>query len=614
MSDTGQSSQLPPDKPLSPNVLIQPLASSPILPNDANSKTYTVNKDDSGNLILMQLNDSGTLVKDSQDKDFFSSNEFPEHGTPDENSMEVDGTKQRSKRSYSNSEVGDDELGHNQGNTMGGGRAKSARTQDDGPNRSDVFSNKGKSRILIIKSMDNLKIFSNPNQTLRFLETSELNKVKSGPHEVQGRGGCLKMEVSLDTDFDFTKLTKFDNHNIRAWFPASDKNSMGVIYPIDKDVPLDSIFANLSILDDNSACTPLELKRLQNKEGPTDLVKITFEGDLPNKVSLWGQVYNVRKYNRNPIICYKCSRWGHGLITCSASAKCGFCGGNHLLDGCTKDGTPRCLHCGEGHITGARSCCYYSSAVKIETLRSKNLISYDESKELYRDLNNKRFISLDYKLTKYNSSKLPPPGNNQTSTKKPPTNVGSLKITLTNYYESLSDDMDNSIDLNDSISSSVRPGVLYSAKAKTKPKKPVRKKITVTPSEIGAIGVSKEGNCLFDDWGIPTDNVSPVNPPETRSTSLNNEPLNNRKPSASRVGKDSNLHRRNKNIDANNDNNVNQKARKENDSNDSSLSFFYSVITKLVDFMKIKDKTSESCALFAWKVFDLVARFYDFSF
>ena len=44
MSDTGQSSQLPPDKPLSPEVIVQPLASSPNVPTEVRSKTFTVNQ------------------------------------------------------------------------------------------------------------------------------------------------------------------------------------------------------------------------------------------------------------------------------------------------------------------------------------------------------------------------------------------------------------------------------------------------------------------------------------------------------------------------------------------------------------------------------------------
>ena len=381
--------------------------------------------------------------------------------------------------------------------------------------------------------MDNLNIFSNPNQTLRFLESSGLNKIKNGSHEVQGRGGCLKIEVNLDTDFDFSNLNKFDNHTLKAWFPASDKNSMGVIYPIDKEVKLDDIFSNLLVLDNKQNSSPLELKRLHNKEGPTDVIKITFEGELPAKVSIYGQVYSVRKYNRGPILCYRCSRWGHGVITCSSSKKCGFCGGDHFLKDCNKEGTPHCFHCGKDHVTGAKSCVYYNMAFK-------NSVSYDESKDLYRDLNNKRFVSFDSKMVKFNSDKPTQFKNNLNNSRKTHDKVKFPDITLSNYYESLSDDSNGFVDLNDSIDSYVRQDVSYSNVVKSKPKKNIRKKISVAPSEVGAVGVSKEGNCLFDDWGIPCNNDISINSPINDNPSVKTKSVNSSRFLSNRLNKNLN--------------------------------------------------------------------------
>ena len=617
MSDTGQTSQLPPDKPLSPEVVFQQLGSlsQPSPPsNQGGTQTFSVNQDGSGDLILTHLNNDDVEMEFSQNKDFYSDNDFTQ-------SIDLENTEsKRTKRSLSASEVDAAGLGPTGSADNAGAPAKLARTEQPNgrPNKvaSDIFQNKGKSRILVIKCMDNLNIFSNPNRTLEFLKSSGLEKIKTGPHEVQGRGGCLKIEVSLDSEFDFGKLNKFGDHNLRAWFPASDKNTMGVIYPVDKDVTLDGIFSNLVIIDDKHNASPLELKRIHNKEGPTDLIKITFEGELPNRVSVYGQVYNVRKYNRAPVICFRCIRWGHGLITCSSSMRCGFCGGNHLLDACGKEGSPHCLHCGKDHITGARSCVNYSLASKIETFRSKNLISYDESKYLYRDLNNKRYIALDYKLERFKPNNPPHVGSTQGATKKIPTNTNlpdrPSPINLSNYYEALSDDMDD-IDLNESVDSTVRNDLLFSDVTKSKPRKTVRKKITVCPSEIGAVGVTEEGNCLFDDWGIPVNNPNKSTEPKT--SNIKQSSLNNARSSVNRPNRATNSHSKCGTDKATNLNkNTNQTFSKDLNANDSSFSFFYSVITKLVDFIRLKHKTSESCALFAWNIFDLITRHFDLSF
>ena len=59
MSDTGQTGQLPPDKPLSPEVVVQQLGSlsqsRPPL-NQGGTQIFSGNQDGSGNLILMHLN------------------------------------------------------------------------------------------------------------------------------------------------------------------------------------------------------------------------------------------------------------------------------------------------------------------------------------------------------------------------------------------------------------------------------------------------------------------------------------------------------------------------------------------------------------------------------
>ena len=207
------------------------------------------------------------------------------------------------------------------------------------PNRSKAFINSGKSRIVLIKSTNNLNIFSNPGATLKFLENSGLNKFKSGAHEVQGRGGCLKLTINTSTEFDISKITKMGDSPVRAWFPASDRHSFGVIFPIDRNIPLDEVSSNLSIAtaDPSKISTSVvELKRLQNSDGPSDLIKITFDGPLPNRVVVSGQTYIVRKFKKDPLICYRCSKWGHGIISCTGSARCGLCGGNHFLQDCDK--------------------------------------------------------------------------------------------------------------------------------------------------------------------------------------------------------------------------------------------------------------------------------------
>ena len=84
-------------------------------------------------------------------------------------------------------------------------------------------------------------------------------------------------------------------------------------------------------------------------------------------------------------------------------------------------------------------------------------------------------------------------GSTRGATKKIPTNTNlpdrPSSISLSNYYEPLSDDMGD-IDLNESIDSTVRNDLSFADVTKSRPRKTGNKKITVCPSEFGAVGVT----------------------------------------------------------------------------------------------------------------------------
>ena len=283
-------------------------------------------------------------------------------------------------------------------------------------NSTQVYNTEGKPRVLLIKSTNNQNIFSNPNHTLKYLDDSGLNEFKCGPHEVQGRGGCLKLLVKVNEHFDANKITKLGDNSVKAWFPALENYSYGVIFPVDRNIALNDIHSNIKLV--KSTGTPIvELKRLQNKEGTSNLLKITFDGPLPNKVALYGQTYFVRKFNKDPLICYRCSKWGHGVISCSGSIHCGLCGGSHYLKECDKsNATPKCFHCKDEHITGSKLCEFYNKAAIIESLKSDKKITYAESKKYYNELNRCCLKDLENFLT---SNRL--------------NNLGSNSNTATNY-------------------------------------------------------------------------------------------------------------------------------------------------------------------------------------
>ena len=581
-----------PGDPLSPKVIVKPL-------NPSKSNVFSVNETNGGNYILTLADNDANMQDDETDKDFFSEEEYTQ--TEQFHDMTQRTVNFGQKRTHSASGVDVDELGQLTNSESEDRVAKSARVNIDAnsicsnKNDRDFVLKQGKTRILIVKSTDNLNIFSNPNQTLRFLKASGLDKIKNGPHEVQGRGGCLKLTVTIDSEFDVGKISKFENYNLKAWFPTSDSNSVGIIFPVDKNLHLNDIVTNIKILDSPENAV-IELKRLQNKMGPTDLIKIIFEHDLPSKVSICGQVYSVRKYNRNPLICYRCSRWGHGMISCTRTMKCGVCGGNHMLKDCTSSQPPKCLSCNNSHLTGFKNCDYYKEAVKIEKLRSLNKITYDECKDLYRDLNDKKPSDIKNSLVnKYYLDKSDQSTRNRKLVQDENKSKNDISNTRSNYYEVLSDLSDgiDELEWDDLDSNLYNNPRSYAAAVKSKNRK-VRKRKTnksfrtdlSNPPEF-----SFDGNCMIENSEFCSESESHHSDEDVSSRFEIKRKSNNNFNS----NKNSNLSTCNK-----------------DSSKKSPVSFWFSIIKKIFDFLQIKDKSTEVYTAFGWVLLNDFAQYFNF--
>ena len=66
-----------------------------------------------------------------------------------------------------------------------------------------------------------------------------------------------------------------------------------------------------------------------------------------------------------------------------------FCNKFHRFDDCPQEDDVQCYHCKQDHFTGQRNCEFYKHAAKIEDLKQKGEITYEESKKRYNSLNNK---------------------------------------------------------------------------------------------------------------------------------------------------------------------------------------------------------------------------------
>ena len=86
----------------------------------------------------------------------------------------------------------------------------------------------------------------------------------------------------------------------------------------------------------------------------------------------------MREYNRPPMRCYKCQRYGHAAAVCRGTRRCGKCGEDHEFATCQVS-KAKCCNCDGDHVTGHRECEHHVRAVEVEKARAGGGMSYAEA-------------------------------------------------------------------------------------------------------------------------------------------------------------------------------------------------------------------------------------------
>lgn len=152
-----------------------------------------------------------------------------------------------------------------------------------------------------------------------------------------------------------------------------DIKSEEVLQRISKDTPgLESLDPNtretkaivmnypagqvLDPLTEHESITSAERCTAGREKMQTKQVLITFQGPLPDHINLgaFGR-YKIRRYQKEPIRCYKCQRFGHHISRCTYTTRCGVCSQEHETEVCItkhKNGehtNARCVNCRQKH-------------------------------------------------------------------------------------------------------------------------------------------------------------------------------------------------------------------------------------------------------------------------
>ena len=265
-----------------------------------------------------------------------------------------------------------------------------------GPNSGSqhLDSNGGKRfNNIIIASATSLNIFANPKITRELLTKGGFEKYLDKGIEVKGRGRSVRLTVEVCDIIEFSKIKKLGDYDVHCWTPLSTTQHVGVVSPVHVDMDLATDFLPgvqiLGGLSDSSKIT--DVKRLKKGGKELDLVKIIFEGRMPDKISWNHQVFSVRPFIHDPIRCFKCQLYGHGSNSCTGKMVCPYCCKNHALSECNykKVTNPLCFHCRKGHMSGSRECEFFKEASTMENKKQANKVTYEECKKFYVSLNNR---------------------------------------------------------------------------------------------------------------------------------------------------------------------------------------------------------------------------------
>ena len=249
-------------------------------------------------------------------------------------------------------------------------------------------------KSVIVASATSRNIFTNPSLTRDLLKSAGFGDCLENGIEVKGRGRSVRLQVDVSKGIDVSKIKKIGEYDVHCWCPLSVNCKIGVISPIDTNMNLETeVIPKLNILGNhNMQCRIVDAKRLKRGGNDLELVKVIFDGYLPDRVEWEHQVFRVRPFIHDPIRCFKCQMYGHGSNSCNGKLVCPFCNNNHSLRECERreNNYPCCLHCKMNHITGSRDCEFFKQAAVIEKKKQDGAISYEESKKQYAVLNNKK--------------------------------------------------------------------------------------------------------------------------------------------------------------------------------------------------------------------------------
>jgi len=158
--------------------------------------------------------------------------------------------------------------------------------------------------------------------------------------------------------------------------PAGNRrpdSTKGIIFGVSTEL------SESDIASETEAQSVRRVTRCLNKEQiSTDSVILTYEGALPDYVSIGFIRYKVKPYIPQPLRCNRCQRSGHIAANCKRQTRRVRCG-QYDLDKCPiKDDVTKavCVNCNGPHSAAFRGCSKYQEVSKVLKVSVAEKLSY----------------------------------------------------------------------------------------------------------------------------------------------------------------------------------------------------------------------------------------------
>lgn len=186
---------------------------------------------------------------------------------------------------------------------------------------------------------------------------------------------------------------KLKNLGYEAFIPKNFISCIGVINNVLPKQDLEQLKNNISSINDGILIVEsvVRITKWNHKEKTaedTNSIMITFRGQsLPSEIRIYGVINKVRFYQRKPMQCRNCLKFGHPSARCKDDKLCMRCGkNNHNVSDCVSE--PTCVNCNGKHRSNDRDCPVVINQQLISNVMTKYKLTYREAALKMKDEGN----------------------------------------------------------------------------------------------------------------------------------------------------------------------------------------------------------------------------------